>query len=321
MVKPCGGKFGPQSAIDERMNNMPLRIHVIITLILAASAPAVADLPIEATDALGDRITLNAYPERIVSLAPSNTEILFALGAGDRIVAVTNYCDYPPEVEHLPRIGGFSDASLELIVSVQPDLVVAARLNPLEALESLKRFDIPVFVLAPSTLEETIRVIRQTGRLIGEEDATSRLIKQLESRIEAVRKIVSAIGQEDRPRVIWGRLAAPFYSAGPGSFIDDLIRAAGGVNIIGSGNTWPQIGLETVVDRNPEVIIVSVESPESIPKDIARLRETSGWKTIDAVKTGRIYHLDLDLLGRPGPRLVDGLERLAALLHPGRFKK
>ena len=298
-----------------------MSLLIFITLILALACPLSADLPVEATDALGDRITLTAYPERIVSLAPSNTEILFALGAGDRIVAVTNYCDYPPEVERLPRIGGFSDASLELIVSVQPDLVLAARLNPLEALESLKRFDIPVFVLAPSTLEETIRIIRQTGRLIGSDEAADRLTKQLEARIEAVRKTVSAIGQEDRPRVIWGRLSAPFYSAGPGSFIDDLIRTAGGRNIIGSGNTWPQIGLETVVDRNPEVIIVSVESPERIPEEIARLRETSGWKTIDAVKTGRVYHLDLDLLGRPGPRLVDGLERLAALLHPDRFKK
>lgn len=300
---------------------MSLRIPLIVSLILAVTCPTSADLPIEDTDALGDRITLNAYPERIVSLAPSNTEILFALGAGDRIVAVTKYCDYPPEVERLTRIGGFSDASLELVVSVQPDLVVAARLNPLEALESLKRFDIPVFVLAPFTLEETIQAIRQTGRLIGRDEAADRLTKQLEARIEAVRKTVSAIGQEDRPRVIWGRLAAPFYSAGPGSFIDDLIQTAGGTNIIGSGNTWPQIDLETVVDRNPEVFIVSVESPERIPEEIARLRETSGWKTIDAVKTGRVYHLDLDLLGRPGPRLVDGLERLAALLYPGRFKK
>lgn len=285
------------------------------------ASPTAADLPVVATDALGRQITLEAYPERIVSLAPSNTEILFALGAGGRIVGVTNYCDYPTEVERLPRVGGFSDPSLELIVSMQPDLVVAARMNPLTALESLRRFGIPVFALAPSTLEGTLHAIRQTGYLIGKGEEASRVTQQLEARIEAVRNVVSSISPRDRPRVVWGRLEAPFYSAGPGSFIHDLIRTAGGKNIIESEVAWPQIGLETVVYRNPDIIIVNLESPRHLQEEIARLRKTSGWMAIDAVKTGRIHHVSLEVLGRPGPRLVDGLELLARHFHPDRFPK
>lgn len=298
-----------------------MHIHLTLALLLAVASRTAADLPVAATDALGSQITLEAYPERIVSLAPSNTEILFALGAGSQIVGVTDYCDYPTEVERLPKIGGFSDPSLELIVSMQPDLVVAARLNPLQALEGLRRFEIPVFVLAPSTLEGTLRAIRQAGCLIGKGGEASRVTQQLEARIEAVRSVVSSISPRDRPRVVWGRLEAPFYSAGPGSFIHDLIRTAGGRNIIESEATWPQIGLETVVYRNPDVIIANLESPRRLQEEIARLRKTSGWMTINAVKTGRIYHVSLDVLGRPGPRLVDGLELLARHFHPDRFPK
>ncbi len=293
-------------------------LHTIVLSLLFASSSAAQDFPLKLTDVLGDTLTLNAYPERIVSLAPSNTELLFAVNAGGRVVAVTDYCNYPPEAAKKPRIGGFSQSSLELIVSMQPDLVLAARLNPQESLEGLRRFNIPVFVLAPSTLKETLQALRQVGRITGRDTAATRLEAALKDRMEAVERVVDKL--EARPRVLWGKLEAPMYTAGPGSFIDDLIRLAGGTNIVhDAGANWPQVGLETIVVRNPEVIVVSSGDPKKIGEALLRLRKTPGWKEIDAVTRGRIHHIDLDLLGRPGPRLVDGLERLAETLHPDRF--
>ena len=304
------------------MNRLkPSILSALCALLLPALASALqaGDLPLTLTDALGDTVTLKAYPQRIVSLAPSNTELLFAAGAGDRVVGVTEYCDHPPEAARKTKIGGFSNPSLEQIVALQPDLVLAARFNPLDVLEGLRRLDIPVFALAPKTLEEVLQTLRQIGRLSGQEEAAQKSEAALRARVEAVRKTVEDLSASARLRVLWGQLKAPMYTAGPGSFIDDLIRLAGGINIAAdAGSGWPQIGLETLVDRNPQAIVVS-SGREQIEKDLVRLRQTSGWKTVDAIESGRVYHLDLNLLGRPGPRLVDGLEALARILHPDRF--
>jgi len=286
---------------------------VLITPLIAA------DLPVTETDVLNHRITLSEFPRRIVSLAPSNTELVYAVGAGDQLVGVTTYCDYPPEASGITRVGGFSITSLEKIVSLRPDLVLAARLNPLEVLESLRQLDVPVFILAPGSLEETFLTIRLVGRLTGKTAGLDSLESELKERIQAVEESVRSIPHQDRPRILWGLLQAPMYTAGGGSFIDDLIGLAGGVNIASdSGEGWPQIGLETIVAKNPEVIITSV-STEEVAAELARLQVTDGWKEVDAIIQSRVYYIDSNLLQRPGPRLVDGLEQLVKVIHPGRF--
>ena len=286
---------------------------VLITPLIAA------DLPVTETDVLNHRITLSEFPRRIVSLAPSNTELVYAVGAGDQLVGVTTYCDYPPEASGITRVGGFSITSLEKIVSLRPDLVLAARLNPLEVLESLCQLDVPVFILAPGSLEETFLTIRLVGRLTGKTAGLDSLESELKERIQAVEESVRSIPHQDRPRILWGLLQAPMYTAGGGSFIDDLIGLAGGVNIASdSGEGWPQIGLETIVAKNPEVIITSV-STEEVAAELARLQVTDGWKEVDAIIQSRVYYIDSNLLQRPGPRLVDGLEQLVKVIHPGRF--
>ncbi len=295
--------------------------HLVLSILLLFVTPSQAqDFPLKLADALGDTLTLHAYPKRIISLAPSNTELLFAVGAGSRVVGVTDYCNYPPQAAWKPKIGGFSDASLELIVSKQPDLVLGARFNPQESLDGLRRFNIPVFVLAPSTVDETLSALLQVGRITGQDEAAARLEAALVVRVQAIKEAVDEIPVHARPRVLWGKLSAPMYTAGPGSFIDDLIRLAGGGSIVHDASAnWPRVGLETIVDRNPQVIVVSSTPPPKIGEALNRLRKTPGWKKIDAVISGRIYHINLDLLGRPGPRLVDGLERLAHAFHPDRF--
>jgi len=259
-------------------------------------------------------------PQRIVSMAPSNTETVFALGAGSRLVGVTDYCDYPPEAKDVESIGTFADASLERIVSLQPDLVLAARFNSLDVINGLKRLGIPVFALAPDEIESTMDGIRDIGALIGNEDAAKDLLECMNARIANVNRLVSQIPETDRPRVLWGRLEVPMYSAGPGSYIHDLLQTAGGRNIVGDSKAaWPQVGLETLVDRNPQVIIVSTD-PSRLRAEIVRLQNTDAWREIDAIQTGRVLHIETDLLQRPGPRLVDALEAVARALHPNRFR-
>ena len=290
-------------------------------LILAPYSPALAgDFPLNLTDALGHTVTLNASPKRIVSLAPSNTEILYAIGAGNRVVGVTSYCNYPDGAAQKPQVGGFSNPNLEQIVSLRPDLVLAARFNPMDVLEALRRLNISVFALAPATIAEALQTLRTVGLLTGELTSAVQLEAALQARFQTIEQTVAAIPETHRPRVLWGRLEAPMYTAGPGSFIGSLIRLAGGTNIAADADAdWIQIGLETIVARNPQVIIVSDHTPGDVEKSLDRLRKTPGWKTVDAIASGHVYSINLDLLGRPGPRLIDGLEALAHTLHPHRF--
>jgi iron complex transport system substrate-binding protein len=297
-------------------------IFTCLTLFSLLSQVKAEPFPVSLSDALGRSITLKKAPLRIISLAPSNTEILFALGLKERMVGVTDYCDYPLEAKSLPKIGGFSNPNLEQIVSLSPDLVLAARFNPMEVLDALHELGVPVFAIAPTTLEETLQSLGEIGKLTGKVDQAKVLESALRERIADVTESVGKIPSGQRPKVLWGQLKAPMYTAGPGSFIHDLITMAGGRNIASdTGIAWPQLGLETIVTRNPDIIIVSGQKPDAIEKDIDRLQQVAGWNSIDAIKNRRVYEISLDLLGRPGPRLVTGLESLAHLLHPGLFSK
>jgi iron complex transport system substrate-binding protein len=299
---------------------------LLLTAILAWPAlptgpVAAADFPVTLTDALGHAVTLETQPQRIVSMAPSNTEILFALGAGTQVAGVTTYCNYPPAAAKKPNVGEFSRSSLESIVSLNPDLVLAARFNPMEVLEGLRRLGIPVFALAPSRFTDILDTVDQIGRLSGHAATSDSLVRSMRVRVEAVRSAVATVPDSARPLVLWGRLKAPMYTAGPGGYLNDLINLAGGRNLAADARAdWPQIGLETIVSRNPDVIIVS-GGDSDIDRDLERLRGTGGWQGVQAVIQGRIYNVDPDLLQRPGPRIVQGLEQLCRVLHPGLMER
>lgn len=267
-------------------------------------------------DDLGVSVSLEKAPGRIVSLAPSNTELLFALGLGERLVGVTQYCNFPPEAQAIEKVAGYSDLSLEKIVAVAPDLVVAARGNDLEGIAALRAAGIPVFSLDIQTLEGLVEATGRLGQLTGAGEAAQRLQADWRGRMARVKARVDSSAQ--RPRVMWGYFGEPVYTAGAGTLIDDLITGAGGANLGRQApGAWPQVDLETILSWSPEVLLSAAMGEDaSAERELSRLRGLAGWDQLPAVRHGAVYQLNSDWLTRPGPRALLALEQLAGLLHP-----
>ena len=292
-----------------------LRLSVAASLLLALATVAAGELT--AVDDLGNTVILEAAPLRLVSLAPSNTEILFAMGLGERVVGVTKFCNYPPATAGITPVAGYSDLSVETVLTVEPDLVVAARGNDIEGLESLRQLAVPVFALDVQSIDQLLNAIERLGRLTGADSSAAALAADLSRRAEAVRQRVSAV--ERRPRVMWASVQEPIYTAGAHTIIDDVLTRAGGDNLGRRADTpWPQVSLETVVDWQPEVIVTTYMAggADAVGAAIEQLQGLSGWKELPAVKTGRVHYVEADWLSRPGPRLIDALEQVAELICP-----
>ena len=319
-----------------------LRKTLILTLLiamLAACAPQstpvvdsvstelpVTEAPTEAvaegltfTDGLGREVTLAAPAQRVVSLAPSNTEILFAVGAGALVVGRDEFSDYPAEAAAIESVGGsMGEYSAEAIVALEPDLVLAAEINPPELVKQLEDLGLTVYYLSnPNTIEEMYTNLEIVAQLTGQD--VTELVDSLKARVAAVDEKIAPISS--RPSVFYEIDASDPskpYTYGPGSFGDLLISRAGGFNV-GSeaADPYPQLSLEQIVVANPSIILLGDAmwgvTPESV---MAR----AGWETIEAVKSNQIFPIDDNLISRPGPRLVDGLEALAKALHPGLFE-
>ena len=258
-------------------------------------------------------------PRRIVSLAPSVTEILFALGLGDRVAGVTDFCDFPAEAQSRPHVGGFKGKSLEAIVGLSPDLVIGTRDGNEEQLfQSLARLRIPVLSVQPATVLEAIASMRTIAAAAGRPEAGQRLAAELEARLHA---LADRVRGAPRPRVLFVYGRDPLVLAGPGTFADDMLHWAGGDNVAAdAGLPYPRFSLEAVVARVPEVIVEGAMGSEGAADaaDAARAY-WSRWPSLPAVRDGRIALIEEDLISRPGPRLLDGLDLLARALHPERF--
>ena len=270
----------------------------------------------EIRDDLGETFSFSSIPMRVISLAPSNTEMLFALGAGNRIVGVTEYCNYPLEANSINKVAGFNTVNLEKVAQVRPELILAIRGNDMESLRSLRQLGIPVFSFDIQNLDQVSSALRRLGALLGVENRANTIADSLESRVRLVRREIKDV--PDKPKVMWGFWGDPIYTAGAKTMIDDVIETAGGKNMgrLAKG-AWPQISLETVVQWAPDVIITT-HVPGGVGhllNEVNRLRETDGWKLIPAVQSGRIHYVEADWLLRPGPRLVDALQSVAHLLH------
>ena len=278
-----------------------------------ASSP----VPLKIADGLDREIILDEPAQRIVSLAPSNTEILFAIGAGEQVLARDEFSDFPTQASDLPSVGGgFGDYNLEAIVALQPDLVLAAEINTPEQVKALEDLGLTVFFLPnPTSLEEMYQNLVTVAMLTGHSDDADELVEDLRDRVTKVEEeIHSSI---DRPAVFYELDAtdpsAP-WTAGAGTFINTLIVMAGGENIATDlEGDYLQISVEELLVRDPQVILLGDAaygvSPESV-------KERIGWSNINALSNDRIYSFDDNLVSRPGPRLVDGLEQLAMLIHP-----
>jgi iron complex transport system substrate-binding protein len=295
---------------------------------IATPAPATATVAptpagITLTDGLGRTVTLAHPAKRIVSMAPSNTEILFAVGAGSQVVGRDEFSDYPAQVKSLPSIGGsMGNYSNEAIVALKPDLVLAAGINTPEQVKALEGLGLTVYYLNnPAALEDMYKNLEIVAQLTGHETDAESLITSLKTRVAAVDAKLANVTQ--KPIVFYEVDATDPtkpYTYGPGTFGDALITRAGGVNFstaAGIKDQYPQVGLEQVVKTNPQIIILG-DSNYGATVDSVKAR--AGWGVIDAVKNGMIFPFDDNLISRPGPRLVDGLEQLAKLLHPELFQ-
>lgn len=266
-------------------------------------------------DDYGRTIKLSATPERIVSVAPTPTEILFAVGAGDLVVGVDDYSDYPAETANLTKVGSYT-LNTEVIVGLQPDLIISSDLVPLSQLELLEDQGIPFVILATRTLDDVMKDIRLVGILTGHVDDAVALAEDLEERVDAITAKTLAEGVV-MPRVYVEYY--PYWTYGPGSFGDDLIALAGGINIAGNTSSeYPMVTSEFVIAQDPEVIVYTFGYMTSTTAD--EIASRPGWDTITAVSTDRIYSIDDNLVSRYGPRIVDGLEQLAETLHPELFE-
>jgi len=301
---------------------LPLLLTLSILISACSTFVSPGLKPITLTDGMGREVRLSAPAQRIVSLAPSNTEILFALGAADQVVGRDEFSNYPSEVTSIPSIGGsMGNYNFENIAALKPDLVLASSLNTPEQVKSLEELGITVYLLPnPVELEGLYKNLGTVGTLAGKTNQADRLIKDLKSRVSAVENKVSVV---DIKPVVFYELdasdAAQPWTSGPGTFLSNLIGLAGGKN---AGDDlqgdFTQMSLESLLIKDPDLIILG---DSNYGVDLQQVASRPGWDTLSAFRSGQVYPFNDDLVSRPGPRLVDGLEALAQLIHPEAFKR
>jgi len=289
-------------------------IAVVVTLIAVVGAP-MSVAAFTTRDMLGREVTLAAPPARIVSLVPSVTEILYALKADTVLVGVTDLCDFPPEARRKPKVGGMVAPSLEAIVGLKPDLVVATTEGSREdAIVQLRRLKIPVYLVTAHRVADVTALIARIGELTGRQAAAVPLVARLEQRIEAVKKAVLPLA---RPRVLYVLWPEPLIVPGRDAILTELIQLAGGQSITADdADAWPRYSLEAAVAKSPEVILLANHGSGTGPVAMDKWRRLTA---LPAVKAGRLLSVNGDLMHRYGPRFVDGLEQLARAIHPEAF--
>ena len=283
------------------------------------SPETTAPSPVTITDQTGKTITFNAPPQRIVSLAPSNTEILFALGLGEKIAGVTDSCNYPPEAKQKPSIGGFSTTNIEQVLAKNPDLVLAANIHKSKIVPQLEARGLTVLVLDPKNIDEVLAAITLVGQVTGKATEAKALTDNMQKRNNAVEEKIIPLSY--RPSVCFIVWHDPLMIAGSGTYHDELIEKAGGYNI---GHTFAgyskDYSLENLIMANPAVIIVGIGMGDGEDKPLQFIKSESRLKDIDARKNNQVYAINQDIAGRAGPRIVDALEQFAKFIHPEVFK-
>jgi iron complex transport system substrate-binding protein len=270
----------------------------------------------EITDDLGRQVSIPAKVDRIISLAPNLTEIVFAVGAGDRLVGRTSYCDYPPEAKAIPEVSDTLHPNLERIIALKPQVVLVSTASQLEVFtQQLKGQNIAAFVTDPHDLEGVFRSIEQIGDIVGRKDQANLLVQKLQERTNAVQQ---AVKYEPLVKVFYQASGEPLYTAGHNSYVTDLIRRAGGASVTADvPGAWPKFSNESALAARPEAIIL----PTGGSMGAANANVAEALRQSPAVLQGRVYKINDDHLSRPGPRLVDGLEEMARALHPDAFAR
>ena len=288
-----------------------------ILLIPAAaqtSAPAVAYRDL--IDETGRSVRVPQPVLRIVSLAPSLTETVYALGLQDHLVGDTDYCDFPPEAQKKQKVGGAINPSLEEIAHLKPDLVLITRhLNTMDTVRSLDALGIPSYATDPRTVDEIVASSKRLGDVLGAPEAGASIAEDLQHRLDALKQ---KIGSRAPRRVLFVVWSDPLISIGRDTFIADALRRAGAVSIVDSKQDWPQVNLEEVARLQPELLVFADSHSETMPRNLDVLASRPGWRILDAVRN-RNYAVISDAVNRPAPRIVSAIEDLAEKLHPDAF--
>lgn len=249
---------------------------------------------------------------RVVSIAPSTTETMFALGAGDKLVGRSRYCDWPEEAKKLPQVGGYVDPSFEAILALRPDLVIGARGPTGTALtERLEARGIATYFPPTESLTQIDEMILGLGAKIGRASEAKRTVETLDARVTAIEKAVATL---PRVRVLLVFGLEPLSVAGPATFADEMLRRAGGTNVVADGGGYPTLNIERVLTLDPDIILNAAIAEAHGHERIGK--ESPGWTKVRAVQAGRVVPIHDESLLRPGPRIGDGLASLARALHP-----
>ena len=294
-------------------------VFVLLLMALPVSALSCrseAAAVITAVDDASRTVYIEQTPQRVVSLSPSITEILFAIGLGDKVVGVTEHCDYPEAAKAKPKVGGYFTTSLEDILDKDPDLILTDGYDPV--MQQIEGLGIPMLVLQPEDIDGIFKDIDLVGKVMNKEEEAARLVDSLQQRLDKVAEIKASATSS--PTVFYEIDATDPtkpWTAGPGSFADILISLAGGSNIVTESGSWLQLSLEKLLSANPDIIILG-DYPYVTPKQV---EERSGvWQDLTAVNLGKVYAVsDPSLTSRPGPRIIDGLEEIARMIHPELF--
>jgi len=294
---------------------MRTRRWIIVVALACGVTASAADR--ELVDAMGRHVRVPSTPHRVVALAPSITETIYSIGAGDEVAGVTDFTDWPAEAQTRPSVGGIVNPSIEKLVSLRPDLVVATReVNHKETIDELDRLGIPVFVVDPQGLDGVLESIRQVGRALNRSGDADRLVDRLRARREAIRMRVRGLA---RPRVLLVIWPDPVITIGRQAFITDVITAAGGQSVTEDlAQQWPQISLEEVLQRNPDWLLLPANGHQ--PISLADLEQRPGWDRVEAVRRHRVIYYD-ERLDHSSPRAFDALEDLAKHLHADAFSR
>jgi iron complex transport system substrate-binding protein len=316
VVAACGGPSAPAEVPVESSPPTPAPTEMQEPTI----EPTEDVYPLTIVDGMDREVVLASPAQRIVSIAPSNTEILFAIGAGDQVVGRDEVSDYPPEALDVASIGStYGELNTEAILVLEPDLVLAATITSPEQVQTLEVLGIPVFLLAnPEDFSGLLENIKIVGILTGHEPEAEALAAGLDERIEAVTQKAAAAELVSVFYEVDGTDPTAPWTTGAGTFQDVLVGLVGGENIAVDIAGWGQMSLEEIVTRDPQVVIFG-EGPW-VPTTVESYSDRSGWGEIAAIVDGRVYGIDTNWVDRPGPRLVDALEEMALMIHPELFE-
>lgn len=292
----------------------------VVFLALALAASAASAQGVSFKDALGRQISLPAKASRVISLSPAITEILFASGAGPAVVAVTSYCNYPQAANDLPEIGAYSadTISVEGIVALKPDLVLGEPAMHGKLIAQFEAAGIRFAALKLTSFDDVFASINTCGLATGNASSATAVVASLKARLKAVTDKLAKVAEDKRPLVFYEVWDEPLMTAGPGTFIGQVIKAAGGRNVFADlTEDWPMVSFEALVLRKPDIIIASNTHAEALSAQ--KLAARPGWANLKAVKERRIFLLDGDVLSRPGPRFVEAVELIAKALYPSLF--